>query len=335
LYEAGSLHLDFDSSDLVLEHPPHRVIHRRVESNNPDIVGPDANKINLAIAKGNEIRQFRESNGTTSQRYVEATSTGSGMSCSSACQYVPFLWSGGVTLNELKSLLPKENISINEDRVNLNGTEYNVIYCYSRELEDVVSQYGTISVECALHDFGQQDACLMGEGELFCCYFDNKQHGNICLRHKMVQSETTWKSIINGHVQFDSAAFHLDKWKYCGDDTIHVKFPREFMTDVANGKSVPDVVSKIKNETVKKAAENLFELFMNSDLNTAEEVSCVLGSLCHTSSENIADKYLWAACDIIEKNAEVLFGENVYLVWDLRLKMDLQDLIRSNNVCKT
>lgn len=332
--------------------PLYNKIHRRVEcfieGEGLDEVKEHQKHIGSAKADEYQLKKFPNS----IQKTISMEGEGVGMSFSSQCQYANHVISAAVPFSEIKNC--GASVVSSGSSVWINGCCFPKILCYScvtkqnvisaqEQCETDDANEETFTVEKALSCAGKDDRCLMNSH--FSYYFDNNDHGVLCLRRPMDLNVTGREHptfVVQPHgagVLFHETIFDSSAWSFCGEDHISVKFPRGFMLDIQRGDNLEEEIDKIRNKEQKDSAKLLWRVFMATPCNGAQNrgvrVGEVLCDLYHARDTEAVSKEMWnEIIDIIDENAEWLFGLNAYSKWDSSLKLKLQICARdSDQVC--
>jgi hypothetical protein len=254
----------FTDEDLAVKHPFRTVIHRRVTcpSTGDDVSCTE----HLGVARrDSEFTGFYR-NGVFSISMDKHNGHRQGMSCSSSCYCHGHVRSGAIPLE----ILPERCFTVDQTNgvVIIQDRDYQLIKCFHR----FVDGSETVTVEQALEQSGKNDECLI-DGN-FSLYFENTEHGFICLRHQTDQDQTNYQLFDeNRQVRFSHPFFDREAWNKC--DALFVKFPTYFMAVVIDGKNIEDEIIK-KSEEHQKVIRALFQAFEWTDLSNLEKVNDLL-----------------------------------------------------------
>lgn len=346
-------------SQLAQSFPLYSKIHRRVEcsvdcdSDSQKV--EDVHKEFIGCAKSDEykLEKFPNSSKKTISMHGDM-----GMSFSSSCHYSNHIKSAAVPFSEIKRCAGAEVVSSGSN-VWINGCCFPKILCYSYQVPSggvaCAQEQGerddmeiAFTVGDALSLKGKDDRCLLSPlSPHFSYFFDINDHGVLCLRQPLDMKidelgiEPTFTMLGNGAgVLFNKKIFDSDSWCFCGEDHISVKFPRGLMIDIQRGDNLETEINKIKDITQKRSAQILWQVFMTTPCDGGAkdrgfQVGEVLSAIFHASAPDAITGEIWnETVDIIDENAEWLFGFDAYTKWDSSLRPKILQYARDHDqVC--
>lgn len=347
-------------SQLAQSFPLYSKIHRRVEcsvdcdSDSPNVEDVHKEFIGYARSGEYELKIFPNSSKKTISMHGDM-----GMSFSSSCHYSNHIKSAAVPFSEIKRCTGAEVVS-SGNHVWINQCRFPKILCYSYQVPSVACaqeqgerddmEIRAFTVGEAKSLEGKDVRCLLSPfSPHFSYFFDSNDHGVLCLLNpldmKIEEQDgepmNTFTMQGNGAgVLFNKKIFDSDSWCFCGEDHISVKFPRGFMIDIQRGDNLEAEINKIKNTTQRNSAQILWQVFMTTPCDGGAkdrgfQVGEVLSAIFHASAPDAITGEIWnETVDIIDENAEWLFGFDAYTKWDSSLRPKILQYARDHDqVC--
>lgn len=290
LEDAGHL----SAEDLASAHPVATVIHRRAEHRN--LIG--------TAWGGSEYVKRRDR--TERRTFVSMDEPNMGMSCTTFCCYKREIMSGKFPVTDDLAAMGFE-IDDGDNSVSVEGMDFPLIRCFHRNIPVVPDA----TVQEALDVYGKDDRFIIDPhaGD-FCLYFNNPEHGILCLRREVEQvspSSTT--------IQFSPAMFNETAWEEC--DLKFVKVPSAFVEIAVDGKSIRGVLSG-KSAKTQQIIEHLLSVFKIAASDQAAGAVNALIKKCVA----VNDVFLLPAedrlsiCGVFEDHLEQLFGLDASAYFD-------------------